>query len=332
MRAQTLRPDERAKQRDRGRPACRRAAAALAVGAGALCLAGPAAAASAPSASTGPPQKVTYATAILSGTVKPHGQDTSYFFQYGPTKAYGLQTALADAGAGQGTVKVRLPVGGLQPLTRYHFRLIAVNASGASTGGDGFFTTKKIPLSLGILVAPNPVLYGGNALVEGTLSGTGNAGVPVVLQSNPFPYAQGFADVGPAAVTNTVGGFSFPVSGLTVMTHFRVVTIANRPIVSPVALELVAVRVSAHVGHASRAHFARIFGTVTPAVAAAQVGILRIVHGRGVLVAGAKLHPRGESRATFSRVIPVRSGAYRVLVRIVNGGLVSNYSRTLLIG
>jgi hypothetical protein len=297
-----------------------------------LAAAGPAAGASAPSASTGPPAQVSYVTATLTGSVNPHGQDTSYFFQYGPTKAYGLQTALADAGAGQGTVKVRLPVGGLQPLTRYHFRLIAVNASGASSGGDGFFTTKKIPLTLAILVAPNPVIYGGNVFAQGTLSGTGNAGVGVALQANPFPYLQGFADVGNPELTTASGSFSFPVFGLTESTHFRVVTLTTHAVVSPVALELVAARVAAHVGHARRAHFARIFGTVAPAEDGAEVAILRIVHGRGVLVGGTRLRHRNATSSAYSRVVHVHAGAYRVLVRVLNGGVVSNYSRPLLIG
>src|SRR3982074_69440 len=169
---------------------------ALALGAATLAPAPAAAAASVPSVSTGPAQLVSYAAATTTGTIDPHGQDTSYFFQYGPTKAYGSQTAAADAGHGTRTVRVNFPVSGLQPVTRYHFRLIAVNAAGASAGADVSFTTKKVPLSLAILVAPNPVIFGANMFVQGTLSGTGNGGVPVALQANPFPYLQGFANIG----------------------------------------------------------------------------------------------------------------------------------------
>ena len=296
-----------------------------------LWSAGAAVAASAPSASTGTARLVSYATATLTGTVNPHGQDTSYFFQYGPTRAYGSQTAIADAGAGTSTVHVSLAVGGLQPLTRYHFRLIAVNASGASTGSDASFTTKRVPLSLAILVGPNPVTYGGNAFVQGTLSGTGSAGAAVQLQANPFPYLGGFVNIGNAQLTSASGGFSFPVFGLTQVTQFRVVTRSSHAVVSPIAVESVAVRVTSHVGRTSRRHFARIYGTVTPAEDGAQVGILRIAHGRGVLVGGTALRHRSATSSAFSRVVPVHAGVYRVLVRVTSGAQISNYSRPLLI-
>ncbi len=133
--------------------------------AAAVALPAGAAGASAPRIATGPAQHVSSSTATLTGAIDPEGQDTSYFLQYGTTKAYGSQSAIADAGAGLRTLRVRLPVGGLQPLTRYHFRLVAVNATGASTGHDSVFATTKVPLSLAILVSPNPVIFGGNVLV-----------------------------------------------------------------------------------------------------------------------------------------------------------------------
>jgi hypothetical protein len=306
------------------------AAATLGLCATSLLATGTASAASAPVVTTGSAKHVSYASATLTGSVNPHGADTSYFFQYGPTKAYGLQTGIADAGHGTSKVGVSMPVIGLQPITKYHFRLLAVNASGATTGGDSSFTTAKIPLSLAILVAPNPVVFGGTAFVEGTLSGTGNGGVAVALQSNPFPYLQGFATTGNPELTMATGAFTFPVLGLTQTTQFRVVTISSHPVASPVAVESVAVNVTSHVSRAG-SHRARVYGIVTPAVDGAEVAILRIAHGRGVLVGGTHLRHRNAASSAYSRVVPVRGGAYRVLVRVTNGAQVSNYSRTLVI-
>src|SRR5437588_2089185 len=299
--------------------------------AAAVALPAGAAGASAPRIATGTAQHVSYSTATLTGAVDPAGQDTSYFFQYGTTKAYGSQTAIADAGAGTRTIRVRLPVGGLQPLTRYHFRLIAVNATGATTGHDSVFRTAKVPLSLAILVAPNPVIFGGNAVVEGTVSGSGSAVVPVALQANPFPYLQGFTVVGNPELTTASGGFSFPVLGLQQVTQFRVVTISGHRIVSPVTVASVAVRVVSHVGGTSRRHFARIYGTVTPAEDGARVGILRIAHGRGIPVAGTTLRHHNASSSSYSRVVGVRAGVYRVFVLVTSGAQVSNYGRPLVI-
>jgi hypothetical protein len=287
-----------------------------------------------PGVSTGAAESVGYGSAVLVGSINSHGSNTSYYFQYGPTAAFGAQTAVGDSGAGVSTVKVSVPVTGLQPITVYHFRLIAVNAAGAATGGDRAFKTAKVPLSLAILTSPNPTVFGDAFTVQGTLSGTGNAGVPVVLQSNPFPYTQGFATEGNPELTTATGGFSFPVLGLTEATQFRVLTSTKVPVVSPVATEGVAVRVVAHVGraHRHRRHFARIYGTVSPAVDGMEVGIMRITGGRNVLVAGTTLHHRNATTSRFSRVIRVKRGAvYRVLVRVTNGAQTSNYSEPLFI-
>jgi hypothetical protein len=306
-----------------------RAAGMLA--AGALVLPASAGAASSPSVSTGGAREIGYGSAVLGGSVNPNGKDASYYFQYGVTKAYGGQTAIADAGSGVHAVSVRLPVTGLQPLTVYHYRLVAVNSAGPSIGGDATFLTTKVPLSLQILASPNPVLFGGPITVQGTLSGTGNGNRVVILQANSFPFTAGFQNLGNPLLTNASGGFSFPLLGMTLTTQFRVVTTTNPPVSSPVALESVAVNVSSHVARTSRAHFARIFGTVTPAVDGMQVGILRITHGHGVLVGGTLLRHRNAASSKFSRVVHVTRGVYRVLVRVTNGAQISSYGAPLLI-
>jgi hypothetical protein len=317
--------------RGRSRRAASMRAAALALAAAAFACPA-AAAASAPTVSTGAAREVSYGSAVLTGSVKPNGSDASYYFQYGITRAYGGQTAIADAGAGVHAVKVSLPVTGLQPLTLYHYRLVAVNSAGASIGGDGTLLTTKVPLSLQILASPNPVLFGGSIAVQGTLSGTGSGNREVILQASSFPFTAAFQNLGNPELTNASGGFSFPVLGMTLVTQFRVVTTTNPPVVSPVALDGVAVRIDSHVARTRRTHFARIFGTVTPAENGMQIGILRITHGHGVLVGGALLHPRNAGSSKFSRVVRVRPGVYRVLVRVTSGAQISNYGEPLLIG
>jgi hypothetical protein len=285
-----------------------------------------------PSVATGTATAVTYGSATLNGSIDPRGSGTSYYFQYGPTRAFGAQTALADAGAGTSAVKAIVPVSGLQALSTYYYRLVAVNGGGAATGAARAFRTTKIPLSLQIVAAPNPVLYGAPVVVQGTLSGTGNGGRTVVLQANPFPYTRGFADVGNPASTFAGGGFSFALVSLTQATQFRVATTTSPPVVSSVTTENVAVAVSAHVGRARRRHYARIYGTVTPALNGMEVGIMRVIGGRNVLVAGTSLHNLNATSSSFSRTIRVHPHAlYRVLVRVTNGAQTSNYSSPLFI-
>lgn len=298
----------------------------------ALALPSAAQAAGLAKASTRGAREVSYGSAVLTGSVNPNGASTSYYFQYGINKNYGGQTAIASAGAGTKAVSVRLPIGGLQPLTVYHYRLVAVNSFGAVLGDDEKLLTTKVPLSLAILASPNPVVFGGAVTVQGTLSGTSNASRQVVLQGNQFPFTAGFQNIGNKQLTSPTGGFSFPVLGLGVTTQFRVVTSTNPPVTSPTAVESVAVRVSSHVARTKRRGFARIYGTVTPAEDGQQVGMLRITHGHGVLVGGTVLRHRDASSSKFSRVVRVKRGVYRVLVRVVNAGQVSNYGTPLLIG
>jgi hypothetical protein len=319
-----------ARSRPRGATHRRRMLAAAGLMA-ALALPASAQAAGPPKANTGGAREVGYSSAVLAGSVNPSGSDTSYYFQYGPTKAYGGQTGIADAGAGSNAVPVRLTINGLQPLTVYHYRLVAVNAAGVTSGGDNTFQTIRVPLSLQILATPNPVAFGGTTTIQGTLSGTGNGTRAVVLQANAFPFTAGFQNVGNTVLTTPTGGFQFVLPALTQSTQFRVVTTTNAPVISPVATENVAVKVSSHVARTKRAGFARIYGTVTPAVDGTQIGILRIVGGHGVLAGGTVLHHNNSTSSKFSRVVRVHKGAYRVLARVVNLGVVSAYGSPLVI-
>jgi len=313
-----------------------RAARSAAIAALALAIGGPAAStaqAATPAATvvTRAAQQVSYGSATLTGSVNPRGSDASYYFQYGPTKAYGGQTAIADAGAGAKTVSVSLPVTGLQPLTVYHYRLVAVNGGGAANGNDATLLTTKVPLSLQVFASPNPAPFGGTVMIQGSLSGTGSGGVEVVLQANPFPFTAGFQSVGNPELTLADGSFSFPVPGLTQSTQFRVATVAKSALVSPVALANVAVSIDSHLARTRRRHVVRIYGTVRPAEDGMHVGIMRITHGRNVLVAGTLLHHRNPASSSFSRLVRLRPGVYRVLVVTTSGAQVSSYGPPIVV-
>ncbi len=284
-----------------------------------------------PTVTTGGAKAVSYNAATLGGSIDPGASATSYYFQYGPTRAYGGQSAIASAGAGAKSIPVAVAIGGLQPLTVYHYRLVAVNTDGTTFGADRTFQTEKVPLSLAILGSPNPVVFGNPVVIQGTLSGTNNAGRQIILQGDAFPYTAGWVTIGNPELTNATGGFSFTLLGAAVTTQFRVVTTTNPPVISPVATESVAVKVTSHIARTHRAGYVRIFGSVSPAENGSQVGMLRITHGHGVLVGGTVLKPQGASSSSFSRVVHVQKGIYRVLVRVVNTGQISSYGQPLLI-
>jgi hypothetical protein len=80
-------------------------------------------------------------SATLSAQVDPGGAATTFFFEYGPTVAYGSTTPVESAGAGSQPVAVRATLSGLTPDTQYHFRVVTSNAKGPADGADATFST-----------------------------------------------------------------------------------------------------------------------------------------------------------------------------------------------
>ncbi len=103
-------------------------------------------------------------TAVLSGVIKPELASTRYHFEYGGTQALGQSTADQEVAASAGEV----PVGpetitGLQPGTKYYYRLRAANVSGVTIGETETLTTptsNPTPL-LSNLLPPGwlPIIY-----------------------------------------------------------------------------------------------------------------------------------------------------------------------------
>jgi hypothetical protein len=102
-------------------------------------------AAAVPVVTTGAASDVERNTAKLNGTVDPEGEATTYFFEYGTTDQYGLTTATESAGDGEQPVAVDADLTGLTANTTYHYRLVAVNASGTARGTDRTFRTDPNP-------------------------------------------------------------------------------------------------------------------------------------------------------------------------------------------
>ena len=113
-------------------------------------------------------------------------------------------------------------VSGLAPATTYHYRFIATNSKGLANGADRTFKTKAQPLGVTLAATPNPLAPGGSTTLAGQLTGTGNGGRQIVLQSNPFPYTQGFKPVGNKLITDAAGNFSFNALPVAFNTQFRV--------------------------------------------------------------------------------------------------------------
>ncbi len=79
--------------------------------------------------------------AILFGQVNPNAFATTYFFEYGPTVAYGTSVpASEDRAAGSGSAYVQVSEGilGLS-ISTYHYRLVAESSDGTDYGADESF-------------------------------------------------------------------------------------------------------------------------------------------------------------------------------------------------
>jgi hypothetical protein len=118
--------------------------------------------------------------ATLRGRVIPNGLATEAWFQYGPTAAYGSNTAPQAVGSGAtNTVNLSSAVAGFAP-GGYHFRAVASNSLGVTYGIDqivptSLATLSNLTLSAGTL---SPVFASGTAAYTTTV-GNGVAALTV---------------------------------------------------------------------------------------------------------------------------------------------------------
>jgi hypothetical protein len=96
-------------------------------------------AAEAPSVTTHAASGVTATEAQIGGSVNAHDSPTTWYVEYGVDTSYGTSVPAgqdADVGSGGTAVPVTQQVTGLQPGTTYHFRVVAHNQAGTTTGVD----------------------------------------------------------------------------------------------------------------------------------------------------------------------------------------------------
>lgn len=288
-----------------------------------------------PNASTGGVSQLSYSSATLNATVNPRGSETTYYFQYGPTAAYGAQTPTASVGAGTSGVRVGQAISGLQLGSAYHYRVVAVSSAGTTAGQDRLFTTKSVPLKFELPKTPRMALFGSAMSVTGSLAGTGAANHEVVLQATQFPFLGGFVNISAPQLTNAGGQFAFQVTGLSQNTHLRVATLDTRPIYSSTVNVDVAVRVTLHARTTRRKGYVKLYGTVSPSVPGASVAFQLLRPGRGPLTISGTTTKKGDaSTAAFSATAFIphgRGGMYRAFVKTPNGGHAPGYSRAVLL-
>jgi hypothetical protein len=122
--------------------------------------------------------------ATLNGTLDPDGLPTTYYFEWGRSRRYGSVsaappgTSLGDTSAGPKHLSALAE--GLKPETTYHFRIVAVNATGTTFGNDLTFTTLKAVKD--VTTEPATDVETTSATLNGSLDPDGIAGTTFYFQ------------------------------------------------------------------------------------------------------------------------------------------------------
>ncbi len=171
-------------------------------------------------------------TATLNGSFVGNGEDTHYFFEWGTEPSYGNKTAVppgvnAGSPSGPEATVLHAELLDLEPLTTYHYRVVASNSVGTTFGTDQTLTT----------LASAPLLEGGSVSDVHSDSAALHAVINPANAETTYHFEYGLAacsanpcasapasaaDIGAGATNVDV---SAQLSGLTAGTtyHFRVV-------------------------------------------------------------------------------------------------------------
>jgi len=254
-----------------------------------------------PAATTGTATAVTATSATVAGVVSPRGNPTAYYFQYGPTTAYGSQTSVGNAGSGANNVNVSAPIGPLSPSKTYHYRLVATNSFGTAYGADMTLTTSA-PSRVTLAAAPRTLVFGQVTWLNGTALAPGPVQTMVTLQ-------QGRSAAGPfvnvqSAFSVLTGEFVFGPLSPSSTTYYRAVAAGAAS--APVAVDVrFLITLSVSNSHPRRGRLVRFHGTVAPAHPGGAVLLqwlgpkhrwqtirrLRLHRGRGVSVYSTRIRP-----------------------------------------
>jgi len=298
----------------------RRTVLATCIAIGSFAFAGTAVAA-APVATTLAATGVTATTATLNGNVVRNDEETTYYFEYGKTTAYGTKTAAAGVSGNAPTGKlVSESISGLTPSTTYHFRLVATNPSGTANGADMTFITPAAGAppagAISIAASRSILTFGKSVTFTGQVAGSPNE--KVTLEESPFPYTDPFK---PAAqgTTDAAANYSFTVSPA-LNTRYHVT--AKKPTeTSPDVTVLVRTKVGLRLSDKTPRRGARVRfrGSVLPAHDGSEVRIQRKTSSgwktirTPVLTAATPIN--GVARSKYRARIRIRrNGAYRTVM------------------
>jgi plastocyanin len=175
-----------------------------------------------PVVTTDPATFIASFSAMLNGSLDPHGLTTSVHFQYGTTPSYGL-TAAAPSQTGNTFRTVSASISGLNANTIYHSRIVATNGAGTSLGSDRTFTTLTATGPPVVTTSPATNIANSSATLNGSLDPHG------LTTSVSFQYGTTTSYGSTTPMQNQIGStfrnVSGNISGLSAHTiyHFRII-------------------------------------------------------------------------------------------------------------
>jgi len=165
---------------------------------------------------------------------------------------------------------------------------------------------------LTIAAQPNPTVFRGATVISGTLKGPDNAGKPVVLRQDEFPFGKDVKD-GPPTVTDDKGNYTFTRRPARNTTYQAVVV--GTTTVSASLIVKVRIRMTLRVSDATPrvGQLVRFSGRACPAHDGLPVRIQR-KNAKGTFVTVRRTTLRGATGcSTYTRRFRVyRDGTYRV--------------------
>jgi hypothetical protein len=230
---------------------------------------------------------------------------------------------------------VTASVGNLEPSTVYHFRLVAVNASGTATGDDATFTTPAAGETDAVTIKASrrTVTFGKATTITGAVTGKRASGAEVELEQSPFPFTAPFASLATGTADQS-GRYEFPNVRPGVNTRYRVTAKTSPPEASRVITVRVRPVVTLRLNDRTpaRGQRVRFTGRVIPGHDGKRVRIQRRTRTGWRTISRPTLQPMAPvgavTRSRYSRRLKVRrSATYRTVFRPGDGDHVRGKSR-----
>ncbi len=161
-----------------------------------------------PRVATGTVTHVHGTSGLLQATVNPRGLETTYFFQYGPTLAYGSATPTATVPTGTTAIKVGQTISGL--LVGFHYRVVATNSAGQTLGRDRVFAPHTSGNKIEVPKETRVDVYGSPFLISGRLTGLNVGGRRARAAEQPLPVPRTICDRQRSCHDELTRGFLLP--------------------------------------------------------------------------------------------------------------------------